>query len=489
MRRKFFYGTYVAPYSYDPLRLVGILSGELLKNEQNVAVTIAKINKAVNLYRPSWMHSLNNTTKQIAEKDINHLEPIINEIIDGFKSGALKNDQSIDEMLDWAEARTTFSEEDISKARDKIKHTRDNLFYDDTVINVENIRVVKPILLNIDWLYYQDAKTILFPERDLLDKLLAATNERDSYLSVYHPKNKKTTCYFEPKSLIKWLMKKDYLSDWLVSEFEGLKIELVEKSAIICKESAITINKLLKKHPDIDRDEILREAYNENLAIYMKYPRDNLKFGNLTPDEIRHAVSTCYHGMGQLKQSKNDDSMGGYFGGVTIDMLLDNELSSTKNNGVYKIEFVPTEEQAKYGRQPYIEIGHNEIQERISDENLVILESDFKSLIEIEESKTQETSQDAADINLGRKHREQLKKFGRKSAEYKTKEADRKWKPIMEYAYNIAYDSPQKYTAIDLARITKRKCQQEPINADTLRKKIGKCKKIYPYLKQKSKHN
>ncbi|WP_133128964.1 hypothetical protein [Legionella nagasakiensis] len=230
------------------------------------------------------------------------------------------------------------------------------------------------------YIYYSDAQELLFADMDLLSELTLEAKNKN--IDTYHFNG---IIYFNTKSLIKWLMNNDYLPTELTNKLLDLKVEAIKENKSEYKGKFNSLSMLVQQ--GAHKNNILSDALNGNVDIFLKYPRDYLHWIEIKTNicdlqtvetEIK-LPKLRYDGLGQLKKRRNDDSHFCQFGGLTLDMLLYGELpqhglSKSIPNIDYEIEFIPTEEESAYGLQAYVKLSTQRLASIVTDDNLIVLD-------------------------------------------------------------------------------------------------------------------
>ncbi len=368
---------------FSAARIIGILSGEFLK-ASNIDKALEKIYCAIDLYHQPPLGEIKwiayKPTTKFEEKEISHLQPMIEAIDLGFRSKEIGGGDDIYQMLKWARTKECFLKDQLDIAEQKILATQRPVFINETC-TASNIHIVKQIILNRHSILYEDAKQILFSDLNISHELRESVKNGELYVNMQESLQN-TLC---PKPLIKWLMSLNYLSARLIDEFEELKIEQIKESQKQIYNENIIFSSLEKlTHTGNNKDDLIQSALRGENAIYLRHHREVQWVKKQKLDDI-NLPKVRYKGYGQLKKTENDDSHTCQFGGYTLDMLMLGKppyhyASKDKYDKYYEIEFVPTYEEAKYGLQPLIKIPKNKVLDEISDKNLgIIAQIDKKS--------------------------------------------------------------------------------------------------------------
>lgn len=365
---EFFFNFYLGPVVYELHRPVGIISGQFLRKNNGDDV-YGKIRKSVDLYR------LNPKDKYF-DRYFKHkliLDAICGSSVANYPKGNL-----IDDVLNWAFQNQLINNSDFCLVQQSISAARMKSFKNKDVPKELCLEIIH-IFLNKDrYIYLEDIPDLLFCNSELMLKIntavkageIIAISSRDDCIN-----------YVDMRSLLKWLLLNNLAHESLVQEFLYLKIEAIKENKVDYNGTFHSLSKLIKQGSD--RNDLLSDALNKNVLVYLKYPRDYLHWRE------RVSATTCsndkkdysehrYHGLGQLKIRKNEDTHLCQFGGLTVDMLLYGEhpihgLSKSIPNVEYEIEFLCTEDEFNIGLQPYIKIPKNEIGEILSDDNLIVV--------------------------------------------------------------------------------------------------------------------
>lgn len=359
-------------YHYYDLRnhlgnFIGLLSGEYLKKGQSCEEAFKKIACAISKFQPTWGWNI----KIDESLNVDHLKPILNELANGLANKEIALQDDANKLLDWAKNKKVFSKKTLKEAREQVANVRGKIFRNDPVTQA-NFHILKPILLNGFDIYLEDAKAIFFPEDDIADQLSNALKNNEFLRENYFP----------PKDLVRWLIKNNYLSQWLVNEFEEWKIETIKEASLKLSLSGMSFASLEKNNNN--KEDIIQSAAKREIPLYLKYPYA-IQWRVISKKDDATLPKMRYEGFGQLKAQQEDDTSQCQFGGYTLDMLVLSKkpfhcLQKNNFDQLYSIEFVPTAEEAKYGLQPYIEIPKSELVEAIADKNLVVIDVNTKGL-------------------------------------------------------------------------------------------------------------
>lgn len=363
-----FFNFYLGPVAWELHRPAGILSGQFLR-QGNGSDAYDKIRRSVNLYR------LNPRDKYFERY---HKHKIILDAICCSMIATYPKDHLIDDVLDWAFQNQLINNIVYRSVQKCISDTRTTTFTSRAKQQEMCVEVIKIFLERGRYIYAGDICDLFFISPDVFQKIDSAvkTGKITAVSSVDF-----STTYFEARSLIKWLLLNNSVHEFIAKEFLYLKIEALKEIRIEYDGGFNSLNKMIKQGND--RNDILSDALNKKVIVYLKYPRDYLHWrertysGTYMNDTMDYAEHR-YDGLGQLKNRRNEDTHHCQFGGVTVDMLLYGDqpfhgLSKSIPNIEYEVEFVPTKSEADVGLQPYIKFSKDEIGKILSDRNLIVI--------------------------------------------------------------------------------------------------------------------
>ncbi len=365
---EFFFNIYLGPVAHELHRPVGIITGQLLRKNNGEDV-YGKIRKSVDLYR------LNPKDKYF-EHYFKH--KLILDAICGSSVANYPKVNLIDDVLNWAFQNQLISNSDFCLVQKSISIARRKPFKNKDIPTEFCFEMVHIFLDKDRYIYLEDIADLLFCNSELMLKINTAVKSGE-IIAI----SSKDACinYVDMRSLLKWLLLNNLAHESLVQEFLYLKIEAIKENRVDYNGAFQSLTKLIKQ--GIDRNDLLSDALNKNVLVYLKYPRDYLHWREListtTSDtDKKYYAEHRYNGLGQLKIRTNEDTHCCQFGGLTVDMLFYGErpthgLSKSIPNVVYEIEFVCTEDESNIGLQPYIKIPKNEIGEILSDDNLIVI--------------------------------------------------------------------------------------------------------------------
>ncbi|MGM9454744.1 hypothetical protein ACTAZI_15580 [Legionella bozemanae] len=361
----FFY-CYFPPSACPSLcRLLLVLSGRLFKSKYfDEAIKTARNLSA------QYCHG----TLDINSIEDSEYKKIISALDDTYPQFGL-----LDDIILWATDKKLITNVRANSLRKKIELTRGDILNHENISEPVLLATLKRLIENPirTPILYQDARKLLFPAHTLLDEL----KDQSEYLlnNEYF--------YFKVKPLIKYLMQKDYLSEQLTKEFKSLKIESIKENQTIYNGCFNSLQDLIKK--GASRDSLLQEALNGK-PLYWQYPIncqckkdiDNYCICNEgvrweeSFEWIKHPIVEAkrFKAFGRLKiNHSNDNGLGAYFGGLTVEMLRYHQLPQTTLN-YFRIDLVPTQEEIDYSRQPYIKVLKDELMTVIADDRIGFLD-------------------------------------------------------------------------------------------------------------------
>jgi hypothetical protein len=379
---EFFFNIYLGPVAHELHRPVGIITGQLLRKNNGDDV-YGKIRKSVDLYR------LNPKDKYF-ERYFKHKL-----ILDAICGPAVANYPKVnltDDVLNWAFQNQLISNSDFCLVQKNISIARMKPFKNKDIPAELCLEIVHIFLDKNRYIYLEDIADLLFCNSELMLKINTAVKSGE--IIAISSKDASIN-YVDMRSLLKWLLLNNLAHELLVQEFLYLKIEAIKENRVDYNGTFQSLSKLVKLGND--RNDLLSDALNNNILVYLKYPRDYLHWRELifttTCNTDKKYAEHRYNGLGQLKIRTNEDSHCCHFGGLTVDMLFYGErpthgLSKSIPNVEYEIEFVCTEDESNIGLQPYIKIPKNEISQILSDDNLIVV-----SLIEHKKTANQVDTQ------------------------------------------------------------------------------------------------
>lgn len=362
-----FYYLYPASVTGHFAKVVGILSCQIFK-KNDIMQAWNQIQRLIHFFQLG---------SQRIKRHWNRL-PKYKKILDGITfDREYPKHGLIDDVLTWASHKKVVDDLSINEINKKIKEIRKKIFSENSVDEQLRIDVIALLIEHRCFVLYEDAKELFFPEKEILTKLIQAANEGKVHADYSIDKQ---VFYFDIHSLVKWLIQNEFLSQSIISKFPFLKIEAIKENLVKFRDRFNSLSKLLSKGQD--RAEILAEAMNHNLKVYLKYPRKYLRWREgwqamLDAAKTSYFADLRYDGFGQLKVANTDDTFRCQFGGLTIDMLFHGEKPEyCTSKPVYEIEFVPTKIEYEAGLQPYAAIPQNEVDEILSNENLILVAPD-----------------------------------------------------------------------------------------------------------------
>lgn len=237
---KLFLYYYIAPVHYETLhRAIGIISGDLLLFDNPDDFYVQKE------FDEKYKHiilTIKNST--------NYPSPYL-----------------IDDVIDWAEQNKLIAPDAVIKTRDIIEKTRDVLFKSLDIADDIKKNVLKLILQrDMNFIFAEDARQ-LFNLNNLVSSEMKAAIENNE-INGYHSKDKKIY-YFDPRSLVKWLMRYGHFPSEWVSDFLELKKESI-KATVFPTPKVFTLAQLqvwlAKNYPD--EQDIF---YHVNNKVYSAY--------------------------------------------------------------------------------------------------------------------------------------------------------------------------------------------------------------------------
>lgn len=381
-----FYAYYPGSVYAELHRIVGILSGWLLKKD-DLMHAYSQLTKVIDAYRFWRADKVNRLFKRL---------PLFKKILDGMtqdKSYPVEN--LLDDVLDWCQNKQIIDELSTNQIRQKIDDTRCHPYLNNNHISTEDLfEIIKLLIEHNCSLLYNDAKILLFPKKELLPQLSAAVM-RGEILARYSVS--KNIYYFDTCSLIKWLIREKLLSVEMVNQFSSLAVEAIKEGVVDYEGPFNSLKKLIEL--GTDRNDLLLQARKREIILSLKYPR---KYLNWRENWGKLLVVTCkeyfasqrYDGLGELKVAKAEDSFRGQFGGLTVDMLIYGETPEyCTSKPVYEIELVPTRAEYDVGLQAFITIPPEEIKKILADENLIVTMPDKNQCL-VQREETEEGKKD-----------------------------------------------------------------------------------------------
>ena len=362
------------PASESLHRVIGILSGDFI-SENDINKKFDEINEAVQ------QGYFSGSSDNVKNKKYGR---IISAIKAG--NGDYPKSSTLIDIVEWARDCELIDPTMESSLKKTIKKVQGSVFKGSADNKLKLSLIGQFLSRPCNYIFYNDARELLFPELNLLPELKLAM-EKGELVDGYSSCDGEVY-YLKFKPLLKWLMQKGFIPQWMEEAFEEVKIESIKENLVDYKESFHSLHRLIQDGKD--RNDLLSAGLNGSNIIYLKYPRDCLHwrqyYTTFQSGKIHSEVAAQrYNGLGQLKKRKTDDSHRCQFGGVTVDMLLYNEfpkheLSKSMPRIDYEIELVPTEEEARYGLQPYLKFPAIELSSIIADNNLIILHEDASLL-------------------------------------------------------------------------------------------------------------
>lgn len=363
-----FINFYRGPVYGEFHRIVAILTKRLLRT-RNIAHSYKNLSKLIDRYRvdPSSQYLFK--------------IPSYKKVLDAICNESYPKYGLIDDVINWAQESQLINLETNNIIWMKINEVRQPIFSNKNQSDDIKHEIIQLLLKKGGfYIYYSDAQELFFTGIDLLSELTLEVKNKN--IDAYHSNG---IIYFNTKSLIKWLMNNDYLPTELTNKLLDLKVEAIKENKSEYKGKFNSLSMLIKQ--GAHKNDILSDALNGNVDIFLKYPRDCLRWREIKTNicdpqilETRIKLPTLrYDGLGQLKKRRNDDSHFCQFGGLTVDMLLYGELpqhglSKSIPNIDYEIEFIPTKEESTYSLQAYVKLSSQRLASIVTDDNLIVLE-------------------------------------------------------------------------------------------------------------------
>lgn|SRR3990167_2639772 len=360
-----FYAYYPGSVFAEIHRIVGILSGWLLKKD-DLMHAYSQLTKLIDAYR-FWREDK-------VERKFKRL-PLFKKILDGMtKDKCYPSENLMDDVLNWCHENQIIDAESINQIRRKIEETRRCPFGSMPMPSADVFEILKLLVKHSRSILYDDAKALLFPDKELFLELKEAVDNGDIIARFSITKD---IYYYDICSLIKWLIRKELLSVEICDLFPNLAVEAIKEGVVDYDGEFNSIKKLADR--GTEKNDLFSQAKRREIVIYLKYPRKYIRWRENSHKSLEltnggYFAAQRYNGLGELKIIKEHDSYRCQFGGLTIDMLLYGEKPEyCTSMPVYEIEFVPTKAEYDVGLQAYVSIPSDEIEKILSDENLIVV--------------------------------------------------------------------------------------------------------------------
>lgn len=173
----------------------------------------------------------------------------------------------IDDVIKWARTKELMQEAIFQNMQQEISTVRSSVFKSEPSENVR-IDTLKLVLdKGFKFILYEDIAEILSLNTTVYTKIKEAVEKKEIHFA-FHSINKKIY-YFEPASLLKWLMKYGHFPENWIAHFKEIKVESIKETTSPTPKT-FTLNQLQnwleKNHPeDVDI------FYHVNSNIYHAY--------------------------------------------------------------------------------------------------------------------------------------------------------------------------------------------------------------------------
>ncbi len=422
------------------------------------------------------------------------------------------SEKTLDDIFDWLDANKIIDHTSLAKARSLLQGVRGPIFNGNPILE-HRLILVKSLLKHSRYIYYDDARELLFPNKDLRKELEASCGT--NAILYYIPSSEDKQYLFEIKALMKWLIIEKKLDTELKKHFPELVKEAIKQAVFDCPElwTLPQLKEYLRIHTHESQD-IRWHVEQEVYPAYIQSHSDNTCFySERTPLESvsKSNYKTRYSGIERLKHP-HDDTYG------IFQRLLKGETIEAAQSSMRAYDLDSTSDEIALGLFRFIRPKRN-----LSQEDLVFIKNEVKAgltklqkedsdavnynampasfyeikdhinekfdeqntfLTSIVNTSTQHisTPEFVDDLVAGRKVKQQRSNAAKDAAAKSKHDANKRAEPYLAEALEEAKGSPRYYSARSLSIWV---CKQirGALRAGAIGGKIRKDGRFEPYLK------